>query len=206
MILAGVFGSILCLLLIVVDWHQFTSIRPLSAQYGFGVARRRDRLDHLTHHVLLQRFGAREMMPLPHGVARWCETQGVISLRPSYQLFSMQFRTAWPLKGTVELHPADAGVELRLTKRMPWSSGVLTMIWLALVTLGTVAFLVLFGLDGGLHSAGGWLLAAGVTGVGALVLVFGVIMVSLAYRLEDARLMQVYQELRDALSRTSHPA
>ena len=206
MLLASVFGSLLCLLLIVVDWHQFTSLRPLSAPYGFGVARRRDRLDHLPHHVLLQRVGAQQTMSLPHGVARWCETQGVISLRPSYQLSSMRFRTAWPLKGTVELHPTDTGVELRLTKRMPWSSVALTMIWLALVTLGTVAFLILFGLDGGLRSAGGWLLAAGVTGVGALVLVFGVIMVSLAYRLEDARLMQVYQELQDALSRTSHPA
>ncbi len=206
MILAGVFGSILFLLLIIGDWYQFTSLHPLSAHYGVGVARRRDRLDHVPHHVLLERLGARTTMPLPHGAARWCEAQEVIALRPFYQLFSMRFRTAWPLKGTVELYPADGGVELHLTKRMPWSSGVLTMLWLALVALGTVVFLVLFGLDGGLRSAGGWLLAAGVTGIGALVLLFGVVMVSLAYRLEDARLMQVYGELRDALLHTSRPA
>ncbi len=206
MILAGIFGSMLCVLLIIGDWYQFTSLRPLSAQYGFGIAGRRDRLDQLTRHALLQRFGTQEAMQLPHGVARWCDTQEVISLRPAYQLFSMRFRTAWPLKGTIELYPADAGVELRLTKRMPWSSGVLTMIWLALVALGTVAFLVMFGIDGGFHSAGGWLLAAGVAGVGALVLCFGVIMVSLAYRLEDSRLMQVYQEFQDRLRQTTRPA
>ncbi len=205
MMLAGVFGSMLCALLVIVDWHQFTSLRPLSAQYGFGVAGRRDRLDRLTRQALLQHFGTRGTMPLPHGVARWCAPHEVISLRPAYQLFSMRFRTAWPLKGTIEVHPADAGVELCLTKRMPWSSGVLTIIWSALVTLGTAAFPVMFGLDGGLRSASGWLLAAGVTGIGVLVLFFGVVVVSLAYRLEDSRLMQVYQELQAALRRIPSP-
>ncbi len=201
MILAGIFGSFLCLLLIIVDWYRFTSLHPLSAAYGLGVAGRRDRWDGGVRDALLQRLGTQAIIPLPHGVARWHETQEVMALRPSYHLFSMRFRTAWPLKGTVEFHPAGAGVELRLTKRMPWSSGVLTLLWLALVTLGTAGFLILFALDGGLQSAGGWLLAAGVTGVGALVLLFGVVMVSLAYRLEDARLMRVYGELQEALSR-----
>ena len=145
-------------------------------------------------------------MQLPHGVARWIEPHEVISLRPAYQFFSMRFRTAWPLKGTIALHPTDAGVELHLTKLMPWSSAAFTMIWLALVTIGTVTFLVLFGMDGGFQSASGWLLAAGVAGVGALVLLFGIIMVSLAYRLEDSRLMQAYQELQDALQHPARPA
>ena len=203
MILAGVFGGLLCVLLIIGDWYYFTTLHPLSAQYGFGIARRRDCLDHLTRQAILQHFGTREIIQLPHGIARWCKTQEVVSLRPSYQLFSMRFRTAWPLKGTIKLHPADASVELHLTKRMPWSSSMLTMIWLALVTLGTITFLVMFGIDGGLHSAGGWLLAAGVAGLGALVLIFGIVTVSLAYRLEDSRLMQVYQELQDALRHTA---
>ncbi len=206
MVLAGVFGTVLFVLLIVGDWYQFTSLRPLSAQYGFGIARRRDRLDRLTRQSLLQRFGARGTMQLPHGVARWFDEQEVISLRPSYQLFSMRFRTAWPLKGAVAFHPTDAGVELRLTKRMPWSSSCLTMLWLALVTIGTFVFLGLFWVDGGFRSAGGVALGLGVAGLGALVLLFGLIMVALAYRLEDSRLMQVYAELLDALRHPSHPA
>ena len=109
----------------------------------------------------------------------------------------MRFRTAWPLKGTITLHSTGAGVALHLTKRVPWSSGLLTMIWLGLVAVGTLAFLVTFGIDGGFGSAGGWFLGLGVAGLGALVLLFGLIMVSLAYRLEDSRLMQVYRELQE---------
>jgi len=36
--------------------------------------------------------------------------------------------------------------------------------------------------------------------VGGLVLVFGLVTVALAYRLEDQRLMQAYQELRGVLA------
>ena len=197
MLLAGIFGSILFVLLIIGDWYQFTSLRPFAAQYGFGIARRHDRLETLTRQALLRQFGKHDTIALPHGVARWFGVQEVISLRPTYQLFSMRFRTAWPLKGTITLHPTEAGVELHLTKRVPWSSGLLTLIWLGLVAIGTVAFLVTFGIDGGFGSAGGWALALGVGGLGTLVLLFGLIMVSLAYRLEDSRLMQVYQELQD---------
>ena len=203
MVLAGIFGGILFLLLLIGDWYQFTSLRPMSAQYGFAIARRRDHLDGLTPHMLLKPFGKRGTIELPHGIARWFEDQEIITLRPYYQLFTMRFRTAWPLKGTIELRPTDTGVDLRLTKRMPWSSGMITMAWLGLVTIGTVAFLIMFGVDGGFHSAGGLLMALGVAGLGVLVLLFGLMMISLAYRLEDSRLMQVYQELQDALLKKS---
>ncbi|MCY4614585.1 MAG: hypothetical protein OXB94_13330 [Nitrospira sp.] len=197
MLLAGIFGSILFVLLIIGDWYQFTSLRPFAAQYGFGIASRRDRLDTLTRQALLRQFGKHDTIALPHGVARWFGAQEVISLRPTYQLFSMRFRTAWPLKGTVTVQTAGDGVELQLTKRIPWSSGLLTLIWLGLVAIGTVVFLVTFGIDGGFGSASGWALALGIAGLGVLVLLFGLILVSLAYRLEDSRLMQVYQELQD---------
>ncbi len=206
MVLAGIFGGILFLLLIIGDWYQFTNLRPFSAQYGFGIAHRHDRLDNLTRQALLQQFGKHDTIALPHGVARWFEAQEVISLRPSYQLFSRRFRTAWPLKGTITLQSTAAGVELHLTKRVPWSSSLLTMTWLGLVTIGSLAFLVIFGIDGGFGSAGGWLLALGVAGLGALVLLFGLIMVSLAYRLEDSRLMQVYGELQDVWLHTPQPS
>lgn len=197
MLMAGIFGGILFLLLIIGDWYQFTSLRPFSAQYGFGIARRRDRLDTLSRQSLLKRFGKHDTIALPHGVARWFDAQEVISLRPSYQLFSMRFRTAWPLKGTITVNATGAGVELHLIKRVPWSSGLLTLIWLGLVAVGTVIFLATFGLDGGFNSASGSLMALGIAGLGALVLLFGLILISLAYRLEDSRLMQVYQELQD---------
>lgn len=197
MLLAGIFGGILFGLLIIGDWYQFTSLRPFAAQYGFGIASRRDRLDTLTTQSLLEQFGKQDTIALPHGVARWFGSQEVISLRPSYQLFSMRFRTAWPLKGTITVHPTGAGVELHLTKRVPWSSGLLTLLWLGLVAIGTLIFLVTFGIDGGFNSASGWALGLGIAGLGALVLLFGLILVSLAYRLEDSRLMQVYQELQN---------
>ena len=97
-------------------------------------------------------------------------------------------------------------MELSLTKRVPWSSGVLTLIWLGLVTIGTVAFLIMFGVDGGFGSASGWFLGLGVAGLGGLVLLFGLIMVSMAYRLEDSRLMLVYRELQDVWLDRPQPA
>ena len=205
MVLAGIFGAILFVLLLIGDWYQFTSLGPFSAQYGFGIARRHDRLDNLTRQALVRQFGRHDVIALPHGVARWFAAQEVISLRPSYQLFSMRFRTAWPLKGTITLRSTEAGVELSLTKRVPWSSGVLTLIWLGLVTIGTLAFLVMFGIDGGFGSASGWFLGLGVAGLGGLVLLFGLIMVSMAYRLEDSRLMLVYRELQDVWLDTPQP-
>ena len=197
--LAGFFGGVLFLLLLIGDWYQFTSLRPIAAQYGFGIARRKDHLEDLHTDTLLKRFGKNGTIELPHGVARWFEDQEAVTLRPYYQLFTMRFRTAWPLKGNIEFNSTDAGVELSLTKRMPWSSGVVTMAWLGFVVIGTVTFLIMFGVDGGFSSAGGLLMAFGVGGLGILVLLFGLIMISLAYRLEDARLMQVYQELQDTL-------
>lgn len=209
MLLAGIFGGILFLTLLIGDWYQFTNLRPIAALYGFGIARRKDHLDDFTPQTIVKRFGKQGTIELPHGIARWFEDQEVISLRPYYQLFTMRFRTAWPLKGTVELHPTDNGVEFRLTKRTPWSSSIITMAWLALVIIGTVVFLVMFGIDGGFGTVGGLLMALGVAGLGVLVLIFGLMMISLAYRLEDSRLMQVYQELQEVFlkkSKKSAPA
>ena len=70
MILAGIFGGILFVLLLIGDWYQFTSLRPFSAPYGFGIARRHDRLDNLTSKYLLRQFGNHDTIALPHGVAR----------------------------------------------------------------------------------------------------------------------------------------
>ena len=49
---------------------------------------------------------------------------------------------------------------------------------------------------------GGVALAFGVLGLGLIFLLSGVITVVFAYRLENARLMMVYQELREAIEGT----
>jgi hypothetical protein len=52
-------------------------------------------------------------------------------------------------------------------------------------------------LQGELDSLGSVLLGIGVTGVGMIVVAFGMLTITVAYRIENTRLMQVYTELRD---------
>jgi len=205
MILAFIFGVILFLAIIWGDWYQFTSLHGGSSRSGLGVAKRADRMGGCSVALLKQRFDQQGWLQLPHGVARWCQDMDAIVIRPSYQLFSMRFRTAWPLKGTIEVKEEEGEILLQLIKRMPWSSALLTILWLAVVLIGTLTFLVMFVWNGGFESAGGVMLALGILGLGVLVLVFGLVLVSLAYRLEDHRLMQVYQELREVLETGTLP-
>jgi hypothetical protein len=44
-----------------------------------------------------------------------------------------------------------------------------------------------------------------VIGLALLVLAFGLVTAALSYRLEDSRLMKVYEELRDALQKPRMP-
>lgn len=199
--LATVFGALLFVALIIGDWYQFTSLHGGTSRYGFGVARRRDLLTIQPAHLHTV-FGQHRALQLPHGVARWFPEQAVIVVRPSYRLFSLRFRTAWPLKGTIDIasDPQQGGLVFTLVKRIPWTSAILTMGWLTLVAMGTLMFVVMFWIDGGFRSAGGVLLALGIVALGLLVLAFGMILLSLAYRLEDQRLMHVYRELQTALT------
>ena len=199
MMVAAVFGTFLFLALIFGDWYQFTSLQSWTSRYGFGIARRQDRLAKMPSESLPRQFNSQGVLQLPHGVARFFQEQKLIVIRPYYQLFSIRFRTAWPLKGTVEVQQEGQELLLGLVKRMPWTSALITMSWLGIVVLGTLTFVVTFGLDGGFQSAGGVLLALGIVALGVLVLAFGLVLLSLAYRLEDHRLMQVYQELQEAL-------
>ena len=140
---------------------------------------------------------------MPHGIARFFPDVRRILIRPQYRLFSLRFRTAWPLKGSLELAPAEDGFRVLYIKRIPWSSAIITLLWFALVGLGTIGFLVSYAIQGGLASLGGVLLGVGVIGLGLLVLAFGLITITMAYRLEDSRLTLVYQELRTALEWSS---
>ena len=200
MVVAAVFGTFLFLALIFGDWYQFTSLQSWASRYGFGIARRQDRLAEMSPTSLPKQFDSHGLLQLPHGVARIFQEQQLIVIRPYYQLFSMRFRTAWPLKGTIEIQQPGQELLLELVKRMPWTSALITMLWLTLVAIGTLVFVVMFGLDGGFRSFGGVLLGLGIFALGVLVLAFGLVLLSLAYRLEDQRLMQVYRELQEALN------
>ncbi|RMH03189.1 MAG: hypothetical protein D6704_12955 [Nitrospirae bacterium] len=197
---AAGFACLLALFLILGDWYQFTRLHPFSARYGCRIAQRHDYLPSLSLASLHRCFDSQGILYLPHGIARWIHDQRLIMFRPSYQLYSLRFRTAWPLKGTIEVSSVeDQTLCLRLTKRLPWSSAILSLTWLGLVAGGTLTFVILFARDGGFSTLGGILLGCGVAAGGVLVLAFGLILLSVAYRLEDHRLMQVYQELHEAL-------
>lgn len=189
-VIAMVFG----LALIIGDWFQFTTLKPWACRYGCRLARRQDSLPK-PKDSFSRLFKTNHTLPLPHGLARWVEEYQTIVIRPYYQLFSMRFRTAWPLKGTIDYQWVDGRLLLNLSKRIPWSSAILTTIWLLFVIVGTLSFLVMFALDGGFSSMSGLFFGIGLVALGILVLAGGLILLSLAYRLEDSRLMQVYQEL-----------
>ncbi|WP_447978660.1 hypothetical protein [Candidatus Nitrospira bockiana] len=196
MLLAGAFAAFLLLALIITDWWHFTSLSPQVSDYGCRVARRQDVLSAKDGDGL-GRFDRNGLLRLPHGIARLFQAEKRIVLRP---LFSMRFRTAWPLKATIDVSCDGDTLRLTCTKRMPWSSVLLTLTWFAVVAVGSAAFLVSFGLDGGFATLGGTFLGIGIAALGLLVLAFGLIVVALAYRLEDHRLTQAYQELQAALT------
>jgi len=199
MVLAGVFGTILCIAIISGDWYQFTSLRDSASRYGCRLARRQDSLTLSGSTNLHKHFTKRGLLELPHGLARYLRDQNLIIIRPYYHLFSMRFRTAWPLKGTIEVQTEGKNLLFELVKRTPWSSAVITTLWMGIVVIGTLTFVAMFALDGGFGTGSGMMLGLGIVALGILVLIFGLILLSLAYRLEDQRLMQVYQELQEKL-------
>ena len=79
----------------------------------------------------------------------------------------------------------------------------MTLLWFALVLIGSVTFVIQYAMDGGFASLGGTLTGVAVIALAALVLAFGLVTVALAYRLEDSRLMKVYGELREAIAHTT---
>jgi hypothetical protein len=200
MVLAGVFAAVLFTGLIVVDWAHFVRLTEEASRYGCAVARVQEDWRAVSVATLEARFGPQGVLSLPHGVARLFPGAQRLSLRPTYRLFSFQFRTAWPIKGSLDLLPQEHGLRVVCVKRVPWSSAILTVLWFVLVGLGTVGFLITYGLHGGLASLGGVLMGAGIIGLGLLVLAFGLVTVVVAYRLENGRLTIVYEELRASLA------
>ena len=200
MLLAGSFAALLFILLILADWVQFTRRSATGTLYGCRVARTAPHLSPLSRTSLANRFDPQGVLHLPHGMARYFQEDGRILVRPHDRLSARVFRTAWPLKGCVEVQPDGERTQLTCIKRMPWSSALITLLWFLLVAGGTLAFFIAYSIGGGLGSLGGVLMGVGILGLGLLVLAFGLVTVSLAYRLEDQRLMQAYTELLAALA------
>ncbi len=202
MLLPSIFALVMGLALVIGDWFQFTTLKPWACRYGCPLARRKDLLPK-PNNSFPRIFKTSSTIPLPHGVARWVADQQAIVIRPYYKMFSLRFRTAWPLKGTLDYRFQDDQLELQLSKRIPWSSAILTSIWLLFVIGGTLGFLAMYAIDGGFGTVGGIFWGMGMIALGLLVLVGGVILLAFAYRLEDSRLMQVYEELQTALTGSS---
>lgn len=205
MILAGLFAGVLFIGLILGDWFYFIQLTPDAIRYGCSVGRTQDRWTSNTLETLRDRFTADGVLMLPHGVARFYPELSQIAIRPQYALFASGFRTAWPIKGLIYLSTDDRGLGALCVKRIPWSSAIITLIWFALVSIGSLAFVATYLGDGGFESLQGLLLGAGLTAGGALVLIIGLVTVILSYRLENSRLTKVYEELRETLEGSPHP-
>ena len=200
MVLAGLFAGILCIGLIVGDWLYFIRLTPDAIRYGCRVANNPDQWPGTALATLGDRFTPEGMLMLPHGVAWFFPELSQIAIRPQYRLCSRRFRTAWPVKGLIHLSPHDQALNTLCVKRTPWSSALMTLLWFALVLIGSLTFVVQYAMDGGFASLGGTLTGVAVIALAALVLAFGLVTVALAYRLENSRLMQVYAELREAIA------
>jgi hypothetical protein len=206
MLFAGFFAGALCLGLILGDWLYFMRLTPDASRYGCGIARTHDRFTHTTMKQLAERFDAAGFLMLPHGTARLYQDVNQIVIRQKYRLFALGFRTLWPLKGLIFLSPEGDALSVLCRKFTPWSSALLTALWFVLVTVGTAGALVSLFVEGELAAVGGMVLAFGILGLGLVFLLSGAITVMFAYRLENARLMMVYQELREVLEGTQLPS
>jgi hypothetical protein len=206
MLFAGLFAGALCLGLILGDWLYFMRLTPDASRYGCGVARTHDRFTHTTITQLAERFDAAGFLMLPHGTARLYQDLNQIVIRQKYRLFAIGFRTLWPLKGLIFLSPEGDALSVLCRKLTPWSSALLTGFWFILVAVGTAGALISLFLEGELAAVGGMVLALGILGLGVVFLLSGAITVMFAYRLENARLMVVYQELREVLEGTRSPS
>jgi hypothetical protein len=206
MLFAGLFAGTLCLGLILGDWLYFMRLTPDASRYGCGIARSHDRFTHTTMKQLAERFDAAGFLMLPHGTARLYQDLNQIVIRQKYRLFAMGFRTLWPLKGLIFLSPEGDALSVLCRKLTPWSSALLTGFWFILVTVGTVGALISLFVEGELAAVGGMVLALGILGLGLVFVLSGAITVMFAYRLENARLMMVYQELREVLEEARLPS
>lgn len=191
---AFLLGAAIVLGLIVADWWAFSRTSPAVVWYGVAVERRQETLS-----IKRALFDADGLLKLPRGRARLFPEQQAILLQPDLKQFGVTLRTAWPLNGSVHYASLEQASPVTLTKRLSWSSAVVTALWFLTVAGGTLAYVASYAAAGGLSSASGAFLAVALSGLGLLVCLFGLLVVVAAYRLENKRLMAIYEEFRTAL-------
>ena len=192
---AFLLGGAIILAMVIADRVAFSRKNSSALGYGFAVSRYEEILQ-----IPGERFDRDGNLPLPRGVARLCPDRRAIVLLPDWKRFGLKFRTAWPLNGAVYYTRLGEPSGITFVKRMPWSSALLTGVWFLTVAGGVVVYLVSYAQAGGFRSATGAFLGVALSGLGLLVLLFGLMVVVAGYRLEDKRLMEVYEELRAALA------
>lgn len=206
MLIASLCGAVVLVVLGIADWWYFNRLTAPAHRYGCGVARLVDCLPSSLGKLDFRSFDQHGMLQLGHGIARLCSDGHHVVLRPQYHLFPIRVRTAWPMKATIHFQATESGIHVEGVKRIPWSSALLTLVWLMTVAVGTVGFVIAFLMNEGFSSFGGVMLGVGVTALGLIVLAFGLVIVALAYRLENQRLTQTYEELRQVLAPTPAPS
>lgn len=209
MVLAGLFASMLFIGLILGDWLYFVRFTPDAIRYGCRVSRNQDRWTSSTIETVSSRFPADGVLMLPHGIARFYPDVFQIAIRPQYRFFSIGFRSAWPVKGLIHLsaggQAGDQVIDALCVKRIPWSSALMTLLWFGIVVIGSLVFVVTYAWDGGFASLEGIFMGVGLIAGAVLILAAGVVTVMMAYRLENNRLINVYEELRASLEGPSRP-
>ena len=91
-------------------------------------------------------------------------------------------------------------VVLAMTKRTPWASAILTGAWFLIVTVGTLATIISYVVEGGLASSSGVLMASGILTLGLFFIFSGLVTVVMAYRMENSRLAVLQQEFEDVVT------
>ena len=85
-------------------------------------------------------------------------------------------------------------------KRTPWASAILTGAWFLIVTVGTLATIISYAVEGGLASSSGVLMASGILTLGLFFLFSGLVTVVMAYRMENSRLAVLQQEFEEVVT------
>ncbi|MDO9118929.1 MAG: hypothetical protein Q7U39_13310 [Nitrospira sp.] len=199
MMLAGLFAGALFLGLLVGDRWYFRTLSAEASRYGCQVGRGATRLDTLSLAQIHARFDTLGLLPMRHGVARlFGESQRVL-LRPRYPTL-WAFLWIWPMKATIDLRADGEAVVLAMTKRTPWASAILTGAWFVIVTVGMLATIVSYAVEGGLASSSGVWMASGIITLGLFFLFSGLVTVVMAYRMENSRLAVLQQEFEEVVT------
>ncbi|MDQ1290893.1 MAG: hypothetical protein QG615_687 [Nitrospirota bacterium] len=199
MILAGLFAGALFLGLLVGDRWYFRTLSAEASRYGCKVGRGAARLESISLTRIHACFDKLGLLPMRHGVARLFTENNRILLRPRYPTL-WAFLWIWPMKTTIDLQADGEAVVLASTKRTPWASAILTGAWFLIVTLGTLATVISFGVEGGLANSGGVLMGGGILTLGLFFIFSGLVTVVMAYRMENNRLAVLQQEFQDVLN------